>query len=89
MTKFTKAEFTAALAELCDCNKTRASAIIDQVFGIIRAETESGKTVNIAGFGRFEIKESAARQGRNPATGEVVEIPAKRRLSFKASKSTT
>jgi len=43
--------------------------------------------VAVAGFGRFKLSSRAARQGRNPATGETIEIPAARKLAFSAAKS--
>lgn len=52
----------------------------------ISQAAESGKTVNLPGFGRFSVKERAARIGRNPGTGAEVQIPASRSLCFKASK---
>lgn len=53
--------------------------------GIIEA-AKQGDEVNLAGFGKFKAKDSPARQGRNPATGETIEIAASRKLGFSPAK---
>ena len=55
----------------------------------LMTEAEAGKTVAIQGFGRFAIKDRPARPGRNPRTGEPMEVAASRTLVFKAAKSST
>lgn len=82
-----KTELIAAVSEktgVCkkDCEKT-ISAMLDQV-----AETlAQGDKVQIVGFGSFEVKERQARTGRNPKTGEAVEIAASKAPVFKAGKA--
>lgn len=59
---------------------------VESVFGQIAEAALDGVPTQIRGFGKFRIKESAARLGRNPRTGETVPIPAIRRLSFAPAK---
>lgn len=89
MTNFTKAEFAAALAEEAGITKAVASIVLDHVCGIIKTQTDAGKSITLPGFGKFSVKERAARTGRNPATGEPIQIAASRSLTFKPSKSST
>ncbi len=63
-----------------------AESIIDSIFDGIADTLTKGERVEIRGFGSFNVKDQAARQGRNPKTGEVVQIPAKRKASFKVGK---
>lgn len=87
MANFTRTDLTNALAERVSITKSAANAVIDDLFDLIKAEAEAGKTVSIPGFGRFVMKDRAARTGRNPQTGEPIQIPASRVLGFKPSKS--
>lgn len=87
-----KTEMAEKLASKADISKTQASDIIDHIFstkdgeGIIAVELDAGRKVNITGFGSFSTKQRSARQGRNPATGETIQIPAKKYAHFSASK---
>jgi DNA-binding protein HU-beta len=87
-----KSEMADKLAERADISKGKAAEIIDYIFstepgeGIIAAELDAGRKVNITGFGNFATKHRSARQGRNPATGETINIAAKRYAAFSASK---
>ena len=66
--------------------KSAAKKAVDAVFaGIVKA-AKQGEEVNLAGFGKFKVKDSPARQGRNPATGETIEIAASRKLGFSPAK---
>ena len=67
--------------------KEHAKKILDSALAAIVAALENGDDVALAGFGRFKLSSRAARQGRNPATGETIEIPAARKLAFSAAKS--
>jgi DNA-binding protein HU-beta len=60
-------------------------AIEAMLTGIVEA-AKQGDEVNLPGFGKFKVKESPARQGRNPATGETIEIAASRKLGFAPAK---
>lgn len=87
-----KTEMADKLASKADISKAQASEIIDHIFstkdgeGIIAVELDAGRKVNITGFGSFSTKHRSARQGRNPATGETIQIPAKEYPHFSASK---
>lgn len=67
--------------------KAAAGSAVDAALAAIQELTEAGWAVTLKGFGRFEMRERAERNGRNPATGEAIRIPASRHLAFKASKS--
>lgn len=68
-------------------NQAGATTVLDALLEAITERTEAGDKVILKGFGSFEMKTRAARQGRNPATGETIQIPETRALTFKASKS--
>jgi DNA-binding protein HU-beta len=67
--------------------KEHARRILDSALAAIVAAVENGEDVALSGFGRFKPSNRAARQGRNPATGETIEIPASRTLAFTAAKA--
>jgi DNA-binding protein HU-beta len=66
--------------------KNAAKKAVDAVFAGIVAAAKKGEEVNLAGFGKFKVKDSPARQGRNPGTGETIEIAASRKLGFSPAK---
>ena len=66
-----------------------AAAAVDVVLGEIGHALEHGEDVRLSGFGTFRVKERAARAGRNPRTGEAIEIPARRAVSFSPAKALT
>lgn len=82
-----KTELTAKTAELAGIDRKTAEKAVAAVFEAMAQAIENGEKVQIMGFGSFEIRERAARQGRNPATGEAIEIPAGKTPVFKASKT--
>lgn len=65
----------------------QVSLVLDGIFVLIAEQIEQGHEVDIPGFGKFRRKESAARKGRNPATGEEIEIAAKKAPAFLPAKS--
>lgn len=78
----TKAEFTAEVARCLDATKKEAGCICWQVFdALIEAVARNGG-MNWPDFGKFERVERAARKGRNPQTGETIDIPAKNAVTF-------
>jgi len=84
-----KAELTNALAMRTKMSKADATRTIDALFddkGIIAGELKKGAKVQITGFGNFEARKRAARMGRNPATGEPIQIKASKKVAFRASK---
>ena len=89
MTNFSKSDLIRAVAESTGLKKADADAAVQAVLSTIRQRADAGNAVALQGFGRFTMKERAAREGRNPRTGEPVQIAASRTLTFKAAKSTT
>ena len=67
--------------------KEHVRKILDSGFAAIISAVGNGEDVALSGFGRFKLSSRAARQGRNPATGETMEIPASAELAFTAAKS--
>ena len=83
----TKKELVSYVAEKANLSKKDAETAVNSVFdGITEALKTDGK-IQLVGFGSFEVKERAARMGKNPATGETIEIPASKSPSFKAGKA--
>ncbi len=81
----TKAELSDALFDQVGLNKREAKDLIDSFFETISASLNSGVDVKISGFGNFQLREKSARPGRNPKTGELVPISARRVVTFHAS----
>ena len=71
-----KAELIAAVAEKADLNKKQAELAVNAAVDAITAALQKGDKVQIVGFGAFEVKERAARIGRNPQTKKEIKIPA-------------
>ena len=82
-----KAELVAAVAEKTGLSKKDSEKAVNAAFDAISAELVEGGKVQLVGFGSFELKERAARVGRNPRTKEEIEIPASRVPAFKAGKA--
>ena len=82
-----KAELVAAVAEKTNFTKKDAEVALNAVLASIEETLVKGDKVQLIGFGTFEVKERAARIGRNPATGKELEIPASKNPSFKAGKA--
>ncbi len=82
-----KTELVAAIAEATDLSKQQAEAALKAFVGTITEELKNGGKVQIVGFGTFEVSERAAREGRNPHTGETMEIKASKAPKFKAGKA--
>jgi DNA-binding protein HU-beta len=66
--------------------KGAARKAVDAVFGGILEAAKKGEEVNLPSFGKFKVKDSQARQGRNPSTGAIIEIAASRKLGFSPAK---
>lgn len=82
-----KSELIARIAEQAGINKTQATAALQAVeTGVVDTLANGGK-VELKGFGTFSVKERAERTGRNPQTGEAIQIPAKKAPIFKAGKA--
>jgi len=81
-----KAELIEAVSGSTGLQKADATKAVDAVFDSIAAALKSGDTVSLVGFGTFVVKARAARAGRNPRTGETIEIAASKVPGFKAGK---
>ena len=82
-----KTELVAAAAEQTGMTKKDTEKALNAAFDVIASALSKGEKVQVSGFGIFEVKEREARMGRNPRTGEAMEIAASRTPTFKASKT--
>ena len=82
-----KAELIATVAEKTALSKKDSEKAVNAVLETITASLEAGEKVQLVGFGSFELKERAARVGRNPRTKEEIAIPASRVAAFKVGKA--
>jgi len=83
----TKAELTESVASKVDLPRAIAERAVNTLFDDIVAALKRGDKVNISGFGTFAVAERKARTGRNPKTGETIEIGASRAPKFKPGKT--
>lgn len=81
----TKADIVGSVYEKVGISKKESGEIVAMVFEIIKESLENGENVKISGFGNFTLREKRPRRGRNPQTGEEIEISARRVLVFKPS----
>jgi len=82
-----KTELVSAVAEKADLTKKEAERLINALFASIEEALSQGDKVQLVGFGTFEVRDREARKGRNPQTGEEIEIPATKVPAFKAGKA--
>ena len=82
-----KADLINALAAKNEISKKDAEKAVNAVLGLIEEALKNGEKVQIMGFGSFEVKERAARTGKNPATGATIQIPTSKAVVFKAGKA--
>lgn len=82
-----KTELIAAVAEKTDLSKRDADAAVSAVLGAITDALKAGDKIQLVGFGTFEVRNRAAKQGRNPRTGETMTVPASKVPAFKAGKA--
>ncbi len=82
-----KKELVAAVADGTGLAQVAVAEAVDGVLETIAARLAAGESVTIPGFGTFEVRERSARTGRNPRTGEVLDIAASRVAAFKAGKA--
>ena len=82
----TKAELADLLFEKVGLNKREAKDMVEGFFEEIREALEKGDSVKLSSFGNFQLRDKPQRPGRNPKTGEELEIPAGRKVKFKPSK---
>ena len=81
----TKADLVEAIHTKVGFSKKESADIVEMVFDTMKETLESGEKIKISGFGNFEVRDKRSRVGRNPQTGEVIEISARRVLTFKPS----
>ena len=81
----TKQELAQKVAADTGLSGTQAKAAIDATFDAIASELSGGGDVSVAGFGKFSVSERSAREGRNPATGETIQIAASKAAKFSAA----
>ena len=82
-----KSELVASVAEVAELTKKDAEKAVNAVFASVQKALVEDDKVQIIGFGTFEVRTRAARKGRNPQTGETIEIPASKNPVFKAGKA--
>jgi len=81
----TKADLVNCIYKNLDLTKKESAIIIDELFEIIKQTLESGEKVKISGFGNFVVRQKETRKGRNPHTGDELEIAARKVVTFKPS----
>lgn len=81
-----KNDLIASVADAADLSKADAGKAVDAVFEAIAGALSSGGDVRLVGFGTFSVANRAATKGRNPRTGEEIDIPASKQPKFKAGK---
>ncbi len=81
-----KNDLVAAVANSTDLSKADAAKAVDAVFDAITSSLRNGQEVRLVGFGTFSVVARAASEGRNPRTGETINIPASKQPKFKAGK---
>ncbi|MBB5017014.1 DNA-binding protein HU-beta [Chitinivorax tropicus] len=83
----TKKELIDALAERTQQSKTATEAFIDAFGAAVQVSLAKGEEVVLPGIGKFSVKDKAAKTGRNPKTGEAIQIPARKSPAFSAAKA--
>ncbi|MCW9032678.1 MAG: HU family DNA-binding protein [Alphaproteobacteria bacterium] len=81
-----KNDLVAAVAASADLSKADAAKAVDGVFEAVTGSLQGGEEVRLVGFGTFSVVNRAASEGRNPRTGEKIQIPASKQPKFKAGK---
>lgn len=83
----TKTDLIAAVAAKAEISKKDAEKAVASVLDVIGESLKAGEEIRLVGFGTFEVRERAAREGKNPATGEKIQIAASKVPAFKAGKA--
>lgn len=81
----TKADLTEKIQTVTGLTLKESAGILEDVFELIKKELEAGESLKLSGFGTFEVRSKKSRRGRNPQSGEAIEIAPRRVLSFKSS----
>ena len=82
-----KAELVAAIAEKTELSKKDTEKALKAFVDVVTEELKKGEKIQMVGFGTFEVSERAAREGRNPANGQPMQIAASKAPKFKAGKA--
>ncbi len=82
----TTKQLAYTLAEQHDLTKRQGKEMLDDLVGLITKHLKKGERVKIAGLGVLQVRKRAARMGRNPATGEPIQIKASKKVAFRATK---
>ncbi len=86
-----KSELAVKLAKKAGLTQAKAAEVVDSIFnankGIIAVELDAGRKVTLPGFGTFATRSRSAREGRNPASGRTIKIPARKYATFKPGKT--
>jgi DNA-binding protein HU-beta len=85
MATMKKYELVKRVAEKMNITQTDAQDVLDSVVECIKEALKEGERINLKGFGIFEVRDRAAHEGRNPKTGEVIQIAAAKHPAFKVS----
>ena len=86
MKTVTKSDIVDSVNAKIGFSKKDSTEIVDRVFETIKLALEKGESVKIAGFGKFDVRQKRSRRGRNPQTGEEIEIGARKVLTFRPSR---
>ena len=81
----TKIDIIQNICDKLGFSKKDSAKIVESVFDVMKDHLEKGEKIKISGFGNFEVKEKKSRRGRNPQSGQEIEITARRVLTFKSS----
>lgn len=81
----TKVDIISSVYEKVGFSKKEAVRVVETIFGIMKESLERGEKIKISGFGNFIVRKKRTRRGRNPQTGDDIEISARRILTFKPS----
>ena len=82
-----KSDLVDAIADSAGLSKADAGRALDAVVDTVTGALKGGDSVSLVGFGTFSVRDRAARQGRNPRTGETIQIKASKNPAFKAGKA--
>jgi integration host factor subunit alpha len=83
--KLTKAEIIDSICNKVGCNRNRSSELVAEVIEILKSTLIQGEDVLISGFGKFQVLHKNERRGRNPATGDAMQLPPRKVVTFKCS----
>lgn len=87
MATINKAELVNEIAEKTDISKKDSKVILEAILSSIQDNLVNGNKIQLIGFGTFEVRDRAARKGRNPQTGKEITIPATKNPAFKPGKA--